>query len=113
MAAEDEGAPQPPVGPQFPAPTLPAVFIDGVASLLYNQQVVKFYLSRLDPSLTGQGAPKMTEVAQVVMPLSGFVMTAIFFEDMLGRMVEAGLVQQKDVDQLREQAKQRTMNDVG
>jgi hypothetical protein len=85
----------------FPPPTLPTVYVDAVANLQNSAGLARFYFTRLDPNITGAGSSRVTPVAQVIMPLPGFVATALFFKDQLDQMVKSGLVPQAMIEQLR------------
>ena len=65
--------------PIFPVAGLPVAFADAVRSFSHTDEVVKFYFSRVDPSVNAVGENQIAEVAQVVMPVAGFLgMAAIF-----------------------------------
>ena len=85
----------------FPAETLPTVFADGVVNLANSPYVVKYYLFRFDPSLRDASISRTQAFAQVVMPMGGFVQTAVFFENALRNLVASGVVSSEDVDAAR------------
>ena len=87
---------------EFPPPNFPTVYADGVMNVAHGSQVVKFYLSRFDPSFNvSNSASQNTPIAQVIMPLYSFIDTAVFFEQALNAMVAEGLITQEYVDALR------------
>jgi hypothetical protein len=62
----------------LPPPGTPVAFADGVTNFSQNKHVVKFYLYRTDPDVGGVGPAQNNIVAQVVMPVDGFVQTVLF-----------------------------------
>jgi len=90
--------------PEFPAPNFPTVFCDGVQSLANSATVVKLFLSRFDPDMWGGGDSRMQPIAQVVMPMEAFIVTAAFFDQRIKLWLEQGLIRQDYVDQVRRTA---------
>ena len=88
-------ADQPNVAPLFPAEALPTVFADGVANLAQSGEVVKFYLTRTDPSTNIPSESKVQIFAQVVMSMTGFIDAAHFFEQALDNYVKNGVISQE------------------
>jgi hypothetical protein len=88
-------------GVRYPSEYIPTIFADGVINFNRNQEVVRFYLSRLDPPLDAEGRPDLRSIAQVVMPVSRFLETAAFFENVLSRLVADGVVKEDDVQKVR------------
>src|SRR5580704_11518230 len=88
--------------PEYPAPSFPTVFADGVSNIAYGPVIVKFFLTRLEPSITVINAPvKPQPFAQVVMPLDGFLSTFVFFENLVENLVRQGTVSQEKLNNLR------------
>ena len=85
----------------FPPPTIPTIFADGVLNVAPSPNVVKFYLFRSDPDAGGGSKYKNQVVMQVVMPMHGFVHTALFFERSLKHFLANGTIPQAVVDGLR------------
>lgn len=85
----------------FPDANIPTVFADGVSNFQPAPETGRFYLVRFDPAVNGKPESAVHAVAQVVMPLSAFVQTTIFFENMLRIAVADGHVTQADVDDVR------------
>ena len=85
----------------FPAPQFPNMFADGVMSLAYSPTVVKFFLSRFEPSFAGDGRSQMQAFAQVAMPLDGFASMVAFFEAQLRVLVRAGHITEARLAELR------------
>ena len=85
----------------FPAPQFPTVFADGVMSLANSPTVVKFFLSRFEPSFAGDGRSQMQAFAQVVMPMDGFASMVVFFEAQLRILVKAGYITEARLAELR------------
>jgi hypothetical protein len=81
--------------PIFPPPTLPTIFADGVANFFHSPEVGKFYLMRIDPELGGGPRSSQQIVAQVAMPMAGFVLSAAFFAKAIERLLEQGAVTQE------------------
>jgi hypothetical protein len=81
--------------PIYPAAYIPTVFADGALNFNHSPQVVKFYLFRFDPALNA--SPPMPQVAvQVVMPLSGIVQTAAFFNAAIENLVKQGQISEAE-----------------
>jgi hypothetical protein len=78
--------------PVFPPPTLPTIFADGVANFFHSPEVGKFYLTRVDPEFGGGSRSNHQVIAQIAMPMSGFVYTAAFFAKAVERLIEQGSV---------------------
>jgi hypothetical protein len=85
----------------FPGPQFPTVFADGVASLVNSPAVVKFFLSRFEPSFGGDGRSQLQAFAQVVMPMDGFASMFVFFEAQLRVLVQAGYITEERLTELR------------
>jgi hypothetical protein len=83
-----------------PWASIPVVFVDGVMSQSYGPGISKFYFYRIDGDPHAKGETSNTPVAQVVMPASGFVRTWAFFGKRIRKMVEEGIITQKEVDEL-------------
>lgn len=92
---------QPELEPAVYAPLVPVLYADGIANLSPGNQVVKLHLVRYDNPVYGDGDARIEAVAQVVLPIEGFVNTLIFFERVLTSLVEDGHVKQELVDRLR------------
>ena len=70
-----------PIRDEFPSPTMPTIFADGVTSSAPGAQVVKFFRARIEPHLRAENRTVIQPIVQVVMPLGGFLRTAFFFEN--------------------------------
>ena len=86
---------------EFPPPALPTVYADGVLNLANSPHTVKFYLYRLDPSMTGTAGQQVQPFAQIVMPLNGFVGATLFFQKMLDALVRDGTVSKEFLEDMR------------
>jgi hypothetical protein len=86
----------------YPEEAFTTVFVDGVTSINNSTEMVKFYMGRLDASFDGDGPIKSRNVVQVVMPMTGFVATALFFEKILAGYLDRGLVSKEDVAEIRQ-----------
>jgi hypothetical protein len=102
MIVSDERttAPLPPA--QSRSTFVPVVYADNVLNVSVAEHVVKIYLVRDDPSPTApdlvvQRAP----IAELIMPIDGFIRASVFFEITLNEMVSRGLFQKEEVDRLR------------
>lgn len=85
----------------FPSPTTEVLFADGVWSLTNSPSVVKYYLVRLDPSFAGDGKVQANPIAQIVMPIDGFVNMFAFFEAQLQNLVNGGVVSHEHLERAR------------
>ena len=95
---------------EFLPPTIPTVFADGIMNLSNNNEVVKFYLARMDPNITGSTGQQTNAIVQVVMPVSAFATTVVFFEDVMKNLIEAGTVNKDSVEQMRSEISQKADN---
>jgi hypothetical protein len=85
----------------YPVKDLPVIFADFVPATGRQAGAVKFYLMRNDPSISGDSTFNPQLVAQVIMPVVGFVTTAVFFENELENMITAGELKAEMVEELR------------
>jgi hypothetical protein len=97
--------------PEFPRLELPTIFADGVVNILPSKEVVKFYLSRFDPPIVGDANLLQRVIAQVAMPTTAFVQTAVFFQVALNHLVDEGYVSKTEVEALFKQS-EHTSNDT-
>lgn len=88
---------------EFPGASFPVVFADSASSFTPTTQVVKVYFSRIDPNMHGLGGVEINPILQMIMPTSGFVAMAVFFEQQLDRMVGQGLVTRAQVNEAKAQ----------
>lgn len=85
----------------YPAKDLPIIFADHVPSTSWQGGVAKFYLMRNDPSISADLTHNAQLVAQIVMPIHGFALAAVFFEEQLKRMIEDGTLKPEAIEQMR------------
>jgi hypothetical protein len=86
----------------YPPPNFPTMFTDGVTNAGYGQSLVRLFLSRSDPSFGEATTETRTQpIAQLIMPLDGFITTALFFERLLARLIAENFVNQARIDELR------------
>jgi hypothetical protein len=97
MAGELEKGPE-----EYPSASLPVVFADGVASLNWTFGVVKVYLTRYDPHIRVAGPGKEQLASQLVLPIRGFVATALLFRRALDSMVADGTLSQQMLEEAQE-----------
>lgn len=90
-----------PVEPVYPPQSLGTAFADRIVNLTYSTEVVRFYFARYDSSVNSVGISQQNLVAQVVMPLTGFVGAALFFEEMMARLKDQGVVTDEIIQQVR------------
>jgi hypothetical protein len=86
---------------EYPPPNFPTVFADGVQSLINSPAIVKFFLARFEPTFVGDGRSQLQSFAQVIMPIDGFAMTAVFFEAQLRLLIQNGYITETRVAELR------------
>ena len=87
-----------PIQGDFPAPDFATVYVDGVTSLLPGPQIIKMYLGRVEPSLKAESKSRTTPVIQIIMPTTGFLQAAAFFDTMVQRMLREKTVTQEQID---------------
>ena len=88
-------------GGDFPTPQFSTVFADAVGSLANSPTIVKFFLSRFEPSFVGDGKSQLQPFAQVIMPVDGFASMFVFFEAHLKTMINAGHITETRLTELR------------
>lgn len=86
---------------KFPDETMPTIFADGVLNLSPSPQIARFFLSRVDPHFTNRDLYQIMPCAQVIMPMAGFVHTAVFFEKALRDLVAKGVITAEQVETAR------------
>jgi hypothetical protein len=85
----------------YPAATIPTVYADHVLNVAPSTEIIKFYLARIDPNVKDDSEYRMEPCAQVVMPVSGFLKTVLFFERTVEGLIASGVVDRKTVEDLR------------
>jgi hypothetical protein len=86
---------------EYPPPTFPTVYADGVLNISNTATIVKFYLSRFDPSFTAAGPQRSQAFAQVIMPMDGFMATFTFFEAAINRYLSQGTITEERLNEMR------------
>jgi hypothetical protein len=81
---------------------VPAIFADVVSSHTFGKYISKFYLARIDSDPLASGPNRATPVAQVIMPLDGFISLWVFFEHRLKLLIREGTISKSDIDQARD-----------
>jgi hypothetical protein len=87
----------------FPPATMPGIYIDGIVNISDLGSVMKAYLFRNDPSLTGGPTARPTAIAQLIMTKETFIATALFLQSSLNDLVREGNIPQAMVDNIRSQ----------
>ena len=87
-----------PAPDDFPSPMLPMIYSDGVSTFQPGPEVVKFYLSRLEPHLRAEAASLTQPVVQVAMSVTGFLQMVAFFNKVTTNMLERGVISAQQVD---------------
>jgi hypothetical protein len=64
--------------PIYPPESVPVIFADGIANFANSTDFFKFYLFRQDPSISGFGQAEVRAAAQIVMPMSGALLSIAF-----------------------------------
>lgn len=95
---------------EFPPSSFPVTFADSVISFAPANQVVKFYLGRIDPNMFGLGGVIVNPSVQIAMPVNGFLQSVYFFLYQIDRMKEQGLITEEQINiahqTVKESAKQ-------
>jgi hypothetical protein len=97
--ADDTGTQNPPS--EFPPPHFPTVFADAVSNIVNSATIVKFSLSRFEPSLTSSGPQRSQAFAQVIMSMEGFAASFTFFEAAINRYISQGLISEERLNEFR------------
>jgi len=86
----------------IPPAGTPVAYADGIANLAHGKNVVKFYLLRADPDVAAVGPVQIQVVAQIVMPIDGFVRSIIFLTKTIQTLlIPRGAISQEEVEQIR------------
>lgn len=80
---------------------IPTIFADGVISQNWGPGISKFYFGRLDADPEAKQDATSVTVAQIIMPVEGFVSMVAFFEHRLKAMLAQGIVTQDALDKSR------------
>ena len=81
---------QQPKTPKFPPPEVPTIFADGVLNHAHTAEMVKFYLGRVDPSENQVPGNDQCAIAQVVLPMTGFLEMVSFFNTAVEAFITDG-----------------------
>jgi hypothetical protein len=95
------GAVTHPVSETFPPVSFPTAFADGVLNASIAPGVVRFYLFRFEPSFKGDNQFQTQAVAQIVMPVEGFVAATMYLNNQITRLMAGGLISPERVEELR------------
>jgi hypothetical protein len=87
-------------GVEFPGPSFPVAFADGVSSYARGAGFVKFYLYRTDPNTFGRGGTVYNPFSQVVMPTEGFAAAFVLFQRAIKEMMKDKIITQDDLDRM-------------
>ena len=82
----------------YPGMTIPTIFADGIMNLANSAHIVKFYMFRLDPSVSDVGQARAIPCAQVVLPLDGFINTFAFMQNAVDSLLKQGIITQQALD---------------
>lgn len=88
----------------FPPQEVLTVFADGVANIAPSQNMIKFYLYRTDPDISGASRYRNSISAQIVMPMDGFISSVAFLHTALARLVAQGILKKELVDSIYSQS---------
>jgi hypothetical protein len=89
----------------FPGKVIPTVFADGIFNLANSAHVVKFYMFRLDPSMTNQQVAQVIPCLQIVLPLDGFINAFAFLEAAVEKLRRQGVITEGVLNVARQAAK--------
>jgi hypothetical protein len=67
-----------PEKPIYAPESVPVIFADGIANFANSVDFFKFYLFRQDPSMSGFGPADSRAAAQIVMPMTGALLSIAF-----------------------------------
>jgi hypothetical protein len=93
----------------IPPADVHTVYADGIANIAPGDHVIRFYLFRTDPDISGAPSYQNRAVTQVIMPLDSFIVTAAFMNKSLDTLVEQGIISRERLELLLERisAKQK------
>ena len=89
-----------PMSKAHPNGNIPTLYSDGVSSAQIGREVVRFYISRFDPNLSGSSPAQNEPVAQIIMSASAFVQAVAFLNKMVDGMVSTGIVTSEEKSRL-------------
>lgn len=87
-------------GSEFPASTLPTTFADGLSSYARGDGVIKMFFYRTDPNMFGRGGSVANPFLQVVVPLDGFVRSAVLLQRALKGLIDGGFVTEERIKEV-------------
>ena len=87
----------------FPPQDLPTIFADMVANVAPTSSNIRMYLLRSDSDVSGANRVRNVPVAQIIMPVEGFVNMAVFLNQAVDKLVNVGLINREQVDWQRQQ----------
>jgi hypothetical protein len=92
--------------PQYPNAWFPLLFADNAPNAVWGRGVVKFYLARTEPRMDQVGEAKDQAIAQIVMPIEGFVAATQFFARVIDAMIADGNIKAERVEEIRRAGEQ-------
>jgi hypothetical protein len=105
----DTEAPQiAPSASAHPGPHFPVLFADGVQSAFWGRGIVKFYLARSEPAFTAQGPALEQPFVQVVMPYDGLIAAAVFFHQIVERLIADKAITEPQIEAYRSASVQQS-----
>jgi hypothetical protein len=87
--------------PGFPDSDVPSIFSDGITAISPGQYVVKMYLGKVDPDVSGSPKFKVSTTQQLIMPINSFVQAAAFMNNVIETLVESKKLSAEDVKSWR------------
>ncbi|MFZ1964893.1 MAG: hypothetical protein WAU78_15745 [Roseiarcus sp.] len=85
----------------FPPPEIPTIYADGVANVYPTIHTTKMYLTRADSEIGGKAEIENHAIAQLVMPIDGFVQTTVFFNKVLDGLIASNVVDKQTVEAMK------------
>ncbi len=79
----------------------PVIFTDGVMNVAPTRETARLYLARSNPPIEDSGAGTTMVAAQVVMPMTAFIATALFFQECLSDFIDNGLIHKDTVNEIK------------
>lgn len=79
----------------YPHPSIPTFFADGVMNFNNSTEITKFYFFRYDPSFNATGPNKPQASVQAVMSMTAFLQTAAFFNAAIENLMATGTVKKE------------------
>jgi hypothetical protein len=88
----------------YPSTNVETFYSDGVTSISPNGHVIKVYFGRLDGNFSTPEPNKVAVVSQLIMPTDAFIQSTQFFNNIIDKLVQDGVLTPEYVARIRNTA---------